>query len=171
MAFSADTTKESLIFREIKEGEVPLMFQMILDRMRWMDEVGIKQWNVTAYDEVYPLKYYEEKRQRGEAFVMEDSEGKILCAAVLKSEDERWEDKSPALYLRNFVTALDSCGAGKFFMEFAEDYARSLGKTYFRLDSATDNERLAKYYEEKGYTPAGFCVDGEYEGILREKRL
>ena len=57
---------DAYIFRKIKKEELPTFFDIILSRMKWMDEVGIKQWNVTRYDEVYPLSYYEEKRQAGQ---------------------------------------------------------------------------------------------------------
>ena len=46
-------------FRRIRQNEVPIMFAMILERMKWMDESGIQQWNVTAYDKAYPQSWYE----------------------------------------------------------------------------------------------------------------
>ena len=164
--------KDSYIFRQIKKEELPIFFDIILSRMKWMDEVGIKQWNVTKYDQVYPLTYYEGKRQSGELFVLEDKNtGKIVCGAVLKHHDERWKDDPPAIYLRNFATRLDAKGVGLIFMEYAESYAADIGKDYFRLDSADDNIPLAKYYENLGYVPVGKCVDGMYTGILRQKKL
>ncbi len=164
---------EQYVFREIREEEIPLMFQMILDRMRWMDEVGIKQWNVTKYDEVYPLSYYQEKREKGEVFVLEDaSSHEIVCAAVLKSEDDRWpKDDVPAFYLHNFASKIGKKGCGAIFLNFAEQYAKKMGKAYFRLDSADDNLPLEHYYATKGYLPVGHCVDGLYTGILRQKKL
>ena len=164
--------KNTYIFRQIKKEELPAFFDIILSRMKWMDEVGIKQWNVTKYDEVYPLSYYEEKRQAGQLFVLEKVEtGEIVCGAVLKEHDERWEDDPPAIYLRNFATRLDSKGVGILFMEYAEKYAVSCNKEYFRLDSADDNIPLAKYYENLGFVSVGSCVDGAYSGILRQKKL
>ena len=101
--------EDKYLFRKIRKDEIPLMFRIITDRMKWMDKVGIRQWNVTKYDEVYPLSYYEEKRQNGEVFVLEEkATGDIAAAAVLKSEDERWasvtdKDDSSAFYLHNFA--------------------------------------------------------------------
>ncbi|MBR6558968.1 MAG: hypothetical protein IKT70_08155 [Clostridia bacterium] len=40
-------THNDYLFRRIKDSEIQLMFEMILSRMRWMDEVGIEQWNKT----------------------------------------------------------------------------------------------------------------------------
>lgn len=166
------------IFREIKKEEIPRMFQLILERMKWMDEVGIRQWNVTKYDEVYPLSYYEERRELGEVFVLEDIGTKqIVCVGVLKKEDERWQqDESvthggTAFYLHNFATQIGKKGIGTVFLRRAEEYAAQKGIEYFRLDSADDNQKLEQYYERQGYVPVGKCVDGLYTGILREKKL
>ncbi len=164
------------VFRKIKKEEIPAMFDIILSRMKWMDEVGIDQWNNTFYDEVYPLSYYEEHRKSGEVFVLEEiASGEIVAAAVLKKEDERWEHipdygHKSAFYLHNFCARIDKKGTGAVFLDFAEEYARICGKDVFRLDSADDNKILEAYYEKRGYEPRGLCTDGLYKGILREKK-
>ncbi len=165
------------IFRPIREDEVPVMFDIIGSRVRWMDEVGIKQWNVTNYAEVYPLEYFHFHRRQGEVFVLEEAEsGEIAACAVLKNEDDRWEGvfdyKSvKALYLHNFAVRLDKKGTGSIFLRMAEKYAAERGVECFRLDSADDNEKLEEYYSSKGYISRGSCADGLYKGILREKKL
>ena len=164
--------KDKYIFRKIKKEEIPQMFDIILKRMKWMDEKSIKQWNVTYYDEVYPISYYEEARQAGILYVLEKAEtGEIVCGAVLKEDDERWPDEKDAVYLHNFATKIGETGIGTYFLQCVEEYAIDKNKDAFRLDSAIDNEFLSKYYEEKGFMPVGTCVDGLYEGILREKKL
>ncbi|WP_325201378.1 GNAT family N-acetyltransferase [Oscillibacter sp.] len=158
-------------FRKAKEEEVPQVFQLVLERMRWMDERGIWQWNVTDYDKDYPPSYYEKRRRRGELFVLEDAAGRLVCAAVLKERDARWSDDSPAIYLHNFVARAGESGAGGAFLRLAEEYALEKGKAYLRLDAAEDNAALAEYYESRGFSEAGRCRDGLYKGILRQKRL
>lgn len=76
-----------------------------------------------------------------------------------------------ALYVHNFVSKVGMHGAGTVFLELAESYAVQNGKEFLRLDSARDNERLARYYEEHGFCEAGACEDGPYKGILRQKKL
>lgn len=160
------------VFRRIGRDEIPKMFQMILDRISWMDAQGIKQWNVTNYHEAYPQSYYEDQRKKGLLFVLaEKSSDEIVCAAVLKEQDEFWEDKVPAIYLHNFVSKIGEKGVGTKFLEFAEEYALSKNKLYFRLDSAQDNKGLSDYYEAQGFMPVGTCQDGPYRGVLRQKKL
>ncbi len=160
------------VFRKIRAEEAPQMFSMILQRMRWMDQNGIRQWNVTEYDRAYPLEYYMEEQRRGRIFALTDATAdRIVCAAILKEEDERWSDGVPALYIHNFVSKIDASGVGAYFLECAAEYAAQLGKEYLRLDSAVDNPALAHYYERHGFLPAGECSDGPYHGILRQREL
>ena len=75
------------IFREIEKDEIPQMFNLILERIKWMDEKGIKQWNVTKYDEVYPQSYYEERRKKHEIFVLYDTlkkSNRVFCSIKRK---------------------------------------------------------------------------------------
>ena len=164
--------KEKYIFREIEKEEVSQMFSMILQRMKWMDKKGIEQWNVTNYEEIYPESYYEEKRQKGEVFVLADRLTKeIVSAAVLKEKDTRWPDEASAIYVHNFVSRIEEKGAGSAFLRCAEEYAVQKGKKYFRLDSSVDNDPLAQYYTRHGFKEVGRCEEGLYKGILRQKEL
>lgn len=159
-------------FRAMRREEAAQMFALVKARMKWMDEVGIKQWNVTDYTDVYPFSYYEEKCGEGEAFALFDKEtGEMVCAAVLKKTDDRWPDEASAFYVHHLVAQIGAKGAGAAFLAHAEDYARSCKKSCMRLDSAVGNEALERFYTAHGYEAKGTCRDGVYTGILREKRL
>lgn len=162
-------------FRRAENHEVQLVFDLIMGRVKWMDDVGIRQWNVTDYAGCYPPEHYEAARQRGELFVMTDEAKEIIACAVLKQEDERWpqtmQAAEPAFYLHHFATRVGAIGVGRVFLQKAEEYAAAQGKTRFRLDSADDNPFLTDYYTALGYMPMGACVDGMYSGVLREKVL
>ena len=163
---------EKYEFRRINREEVPYMFHLILQRMKWMDENGINQWNKTKYDEIYPQSYYERQAEKGSVFVLANKNSKeIVCAAVLKYEDERWKDKENAVYIHNFVSKAGENNIGRMFLRYVEEYAKSKGVEYIRLDSAQDNEKLSHYYETQGFLPVGTCEEGMYKGILRQKTL
>lgn len=160
------------IFRPAMQQEIPEVFALIMGRVAWMDTVGIRQWNTTKYDERYPLHYYEQRRQMEELFVLEDRETrKIVCVGALFHEDERWPEPASAFYLHHLASHVDAKGTGSIFLQLAERYTASQGKQYLRLDSAVGNKTLEHYYTSRGYTEAGRCKDGLYEGILRQKKL
>lgn len=159
-------------FRKATLNEVKHIFELIQRRMNWMDKVGIKQWNVTEYDKIYPIEYYMKEQSKGTLFVLEEKKtNNIVAAAVLFEEDDRWNDGASSFYLHNFVTDIEDKGVGKIFLAKAEEYATIKGKKYFRLDSAEDNKNLEQYYTSQGFEAVGRCIDRQYIGILRQKEL
>ena len=159
------------VFRAVEPNEVQAVFDLIMGRVAWMDQVGIRQWNTTKYDQRYPLSYYEQRRQMEELFVLTDEAGQILAVGALLHEDERWPVQASAYYLHHLASRVDARGAGSIFLQEAEDYTARMGKRYLRLDSAVGNGNLAHFYASRGYVEAGTCTDGLYEGILRQKEL
>ncbi len=160
------------IFRKVLKSELEVIFNLIQARVKWMDKVGIKQWNVTDYEGVYPLSHYISCFERGEIFVLEDTlKSEIVCVGVLKHEDERWDTEDDSFYVHHLASKIGERGVGRVFLECSEKYSKECGKKYLRLDSAIDNEKLTKYYECLGYEPVGECIDGPYIGILRQKRV
>lgn len=160
------------VFRKLLESEAEQMFDLIVQRIRWMDEEGIRQWNVTGYDEAYPLETKKEACRCGRAYGLFDAQGHLACAAILQEEDDFWPpDQVKALYVHSFASRRDCPGAGAAFLRKTEDLARALGKEYLRLDSQRDNEKLGRYYEAQGFLTIGICEDGPYMGTLRQKKL
>lgn len=161
---------ETYIFRKAQPGEENIVFELIRQRMEWMDQKGIDGWNRMDYLTVYPLEHYREILP--ELYVLQENKtGEILCAGALYESDERWNSADPALYLHHFTSKVGAHQAGSLFLRRAEEYAMAQGKRYLRLDSSRDNNQLEAYYENQGYVPAGTCVDGPYHGILRQKKL
>ena len=163
---------EHYTFRQARQQEVQAVFDLIMGRVAWMDRVGIRQWNTTKYDQRYPLHYYEQQRQLEELFVLvENDTDRIVCVGALFHEDVRWPDPASAYYLHHLASHVDAQGTGSIFLAMAEAYTASQGKHYLRLDSAVGNKTLEYYYTSRGYVEAGRCVDGLYQGILRQKKL
>lgn len=156
------------------ESVLEQIYTLIDRRIQWMDEVGIRQWNVTDYWDVYPREHYIEQMRQNRLYVLKRMpEGTVVGTAVLYETDDRWPDGQDvsAYYVHHFAAAPEEKGAGKILLGHLEELARTDGKGALRLDCADDNPRLNRYYEEKGYLPAGTCADGVYRGILREKYL
>lgn len=163
---------EKYSFRPAAAQEISEIFELIMGRVAWMDQVGIRQWNTTKYDERYPLCYYEKRQQMEELFVLQEkATGQIVCVGALFHEDERWPDPESAFYLHHLASRVEAKGTGSIFLQMAERYTASCGKKYLRLDSAVGNETLENYYTVRGYVEAGRCTDGLYAGILRQKKL
>ena len=139
------------------EADVPAVMDLLRRRIAWMDEKNLYQWNKTGY-----LDYYAAKDPGGLVGVM-----------ALLERDPRWPngDDGRALYVHHLATTPSHPGLGREMLAWAEDFARARGKAFLRLDSQRVNRPLSRYYEALGYRAAGTCVEGAYEGILREKPL
>ncbi len=162
------------VFRSAKKEDIPGIFSLYEKRIAWMEEKGLHQWNATDYLTVYPRSYFQTQAAAGRLYGAEDRKtGAILGAVVLLSEDDRWADRvgEPAYYVHNLVTDGAAPGVGSWMLHEMETLARRDGKTALRLDCAVDNAALNNYYASHGYREAGFCADGAYQGIRREKRL
>ena len=159
-------------FLQADETMLDNIYNLILQRIEWMNSMGIKQWNVTNYTEIYPKNYYKSQIEEKHLYVI-TTDNKVVGAIVLLEKDDRWEDDNEcsAYYLHNFVTDTQIKGIGRKILEFLEELARKNNKTKLRLDCAEDNDFLNNYYESAGYLLVGKCTEGLYKGNKREKSL
>lgn len=151
-------------------ADVPAIMALLEKRIRWMDEKKLYQWNKTDYFGVYPYAYFVKRVEEGVVFVAATGET-IVGVMALLTEDPRWPEPAPALYVHHLATDPAVPGLGAQMLTFAEEYSRLSGGDRLRLDCQTVNPALNRYYEKLGYVHAGSCVDGAYEGNLMEKYL
>lgn len=163
---------DKYVFRPAKDEEIEYVFNLINERIHWMDKMGINQWNKIDYWKYYPASYFYIACSEKRLYILMDKElNRIVAVGVLSEKDNRWNDDKQGIYLHNFVTAIDVKNIGSKFLEYCEEYAISLGKSYMRLDCKKTNDKLNKYYEMHGYVYKESVIDGEYEGNKREKKL
>lgn len=156
-----------MIFRRAVLADLDAIIDIIQKRIDWMDAVGLEQWNKTDYMTCYPRSYFE--KNIGFFHVAQGENGALRAVMAAYTEDPRWPVHKKAYYIHHLATLPGETRLGKQMIAYAERIARRDGMPAVRLDSAVDNARLTEYYESMGYAPVGTCVDGMYEGILREK--
>lgn len=74
-------------------------------------------------------------------------------------------------YIHSLASNPYQKGTGKLFFSYLESFAKEKGKEYLRLDSLRGNETLEDYYSMLCFVEKGTCVDRNYHGILRERKL
>ncbi|MGI5064547.1 GNAT family N-acetyltransferase [Treponema putidum] len=159
-------------FQSAHSAEVEAVFALYEKRIRWMDEVGIRHWNVWDYLTVYPVAYYVTQQTTGNLYALKDNSC-IIGAVVLLEHDNRWTDKADdhAYYIHNLVTDPVVKGAGKIILAEIEKLAICRKKGFLRLDCDSGSTFLNNYYGAKGFVLSGHCKDGAYTGNRREKTL
>lgn len=74
-------------------------------------------------------------------------------------------------YIHSLASNPYQKGTGKIFFSYLESFAKEKEKEYLRLDSLRGNETLEDYYSMLCFAEKGTCVDRNYHGILRERKL
>ncbi len=159
-----------MLIRKALVEDVSAIMSLLQKRIDWMDEKGLYQWNKTDYLKVYPYDYFISRVNQRVVYVAEEA-GEIIGVMALLREDPRWPIPAKALYVHHLATHPKLRGLGEKMLSFAETETLQMGGDVLRLDCQTVNEALNKYYERLGYTYAGTCIDGAYEGNLMEKQL
>lgn len=72
------------MFRQIEKEEVQDVFELILDRIEWMNDNDIHQWNETNYTDAYPLSYYEEKKRTRTAIWLDRRRTDCMCGCLIR---------------------------------------------------------------------------------------
>lgn len=151
-----------------KLSDIDSIIKLIKDRIKWMDEKGINQWNKTDYVGRYPKEYFEENI---DYFYIAKKDNKIVGEYALYEEDVRWPNKRNGYYIHHLATDLNEKGLGKIMILYAEELAKINDKEVVRFDSQIGNDSLSKYYDDLGYFVCGTCNDLLYNGLLREKEI
>lgn len=153
--------------RRAKEEQVSDFIGIIKERIAWMEEKGMRQWNDEEYLEFYSEDYFRGHARNGRLFFLTQGETKVGAAALLE-QDERWEEDTRYFYIHHLATRTGIPGAGGIFLELMAAYAKSLGKKGIRLDCQAENEPLNHFYEDNGYVSVGepFTAGG-YVGIRK----
>ncbi len=147
------------------------IYKLYVKRIEWMEQTGIKAWNVRNYLETYPREYFSKQIDKGRLYVL-TNKNKVIGSLVLLETDPRWGDnKGKEYYIHNLVSDINYKGLGTHLLDAVQNLAKENGKTKVRLDCAIDNTKLNKYYEKLGFMYVGKCKDGLYQGIKREKNI
>ena len=85
----------------------------------WMDDNGIRQWNIFPNNEIYLSEYYKDIQLNGLLYgllyvLVYNSSKNIVCVEILKESDERRTDDEPAFDLHDFVSEVESCTDCKY---------------------------------------------------------
>lgn len=161
-------------FRKAVGDDLNSIFQLYKDRIDWMNQLNLNQWNKTNYLDVYGINYFHTQMNKSNLYVAEDTiNNTIVGAVILLNEDDMWENNAhlKSYYIHNLVTSPNIKGIGIFIFNAIEVLAKNNGIETLRLDCAEDNYFLNQYYESKGYIAVDKCKDGLYYGIKREKIL
>lgn len=112
-----------------REEDVPAIMALLQQRIDWMDEKGLYQWNKTGYLTCYPPAHFQRLIREDLVFVAW-ADGVLTGVMALLSRDLRWPTATTgkAYYVHHLATVPGCPGLGKEMLAYAEDFARERGK-------------------------------------------
>lgn len=161
----------NLNFKKARASDAKICFNLLKDRVFWMNQKGFNHWNSFDYLSIYPLEHFKRLQTEGSLYILMD-ENEIVCFGALLEDDPRWQnDDKKCLYLHHFVSKVSKNKYGVEFMYHLFDYALNNGFSYIRLDCTKGYKPLDDYYGKFGFISVGECVEGQYIGTLKEVEI
>lgn len=156
------------IIRYAEECDLDNILALIKERMKWMDEHGMDQWNKGDYLSFYTPQYFLSHIQAKELLITKQEE-ELTGVVGFFYDDERWDHDPHFIYLHHLAASTHHPGTGKALLLACEKEAKNLGKLGIRLDCQKGNVKINEFYASLGYRIKGSFSSGEYQGIKREK--
>lgn len=152
-------------------SQAHMAYELIRERMDWMERNQIHQWVKGEYDKAYPESYFADKAAAHQLVGIE-LDGRLIATAVILDKDSRWgETTDKAIYIHCLAGSTSFPGAGRCLIERIEGYAKKQGYQYARLDSIRTSKRLFGYYASLGYIKVGEGEEPYYRFNLYQKEL
>lgn len=159
-----------MIITNCTPADLDLIFAFYDDAIAYQKQVFGKHW--LGFERAKVAAEIAEQRQWK---IVVDNQ--VACIFLVTFRDSLiWQerDNDESLYLHRIVTHSNFRGRGfvKDIVEWARQYAPTIGKKFIRLDTWGDNQKLIDYYLKHGFTFLGVtqvantaAMPKHYEGI------
>jgi GNAT superfamily N-acetyltransferase len=141
----------------------------------WLKENSIDQWPHFIEPKPGVVGWVKSGIENRETYLILQGNETIGTFRLQWDDELFWKDKgdSEAGYLHSFAIGrkLRGLGIGDKVMQWIEQECRSNNKLLLRLDCLKDNQKLRKYYTDRGFVECGETKLNLYEGKLFEKEL
>lgn len=153
-------------YREAKPEDLPILNQMYLEVIQYMQETGNGIW-----DEVYPLCMFGEDIQNHRMYAVTDR-GRIVAAFALSDHHDgqlavMWKDpEQTAVYLERLAVNVHEMknGIGTAAISCAVKAAKQCGADTLRLFVVEDNQPAVRLYRKTGFQQA----EGSFDEVIDE---
>ncbi|UUZ83862.1 GNAT family N-acetyltransferase [Paenibacillus sp. P26] len=144
-------TNRVLHIRNIKDHEIVQVSLILEEAALWLKNMGRAMWNESQYSVNGIVSHY-----RIDDIYLGFVEDEAAVAMILQEEDPLlWPDveTGQSLFLHKLAVKRKHAkqGISGGMIGWAKELARSLGKSYLRLDCASDRPSLCGFYEKHGF--------------------
>ena len=152
----------SITVRQAQAQDAAVIQEMLEEAAQWVDALGVVMWDEGELD---PDRVAREAAE-GQFFVAE-IDGDPAGAVRFQLEDRLfWPDLegTDSAFIHRLVVRrrYKGLGVSTTLMQWAVSHARSLGKSYLRLDTDASRPKLRELYERFGFQLHSFREVGPY---------
>jgi len=175
------TAVRSLHHEQIDPDQIHDALEPLDAAARWLKERGVEQWPDSFTYSVERTDKLIEEAERGNVFVWYAMNRPMGTATITDWQDpdfaHGWPDQNVAAqYVMRLAVSQTGRrllpGLGARMLEYAQTLAEIRGASVLRLDCPKRNERLHRYYYERGFDRVG-TVDLSHRrsGALFQRRI
>jgi GNAT superfamily N-acetyltransferase len=150
--------KENFELRLAKVEDLERVLGLLVNAAEWLKTKGVSQWD-------YYIKNLEGNTQEvldsievGATYILELGD-EAIASVTLENTPNEWDsdiwgkdvNKEGVVYLHRLVVHRDYSGkgVGSGLLDWAEEYVKSIDKSYIRFDCVGSNEGLNNYYQRR----------------------
>jgi GNAT superfamily N-acetyltransferase len=115
----------------------------------WLQGRGVKQW-----PERFQPDWLRPDLAGGRTWLAYD-DGVTVGTITITRNDPLWDDDRKALYVHRMAVQRSASGLGGELLRWAAEQAAEQGRDRLRLDCVAHNQRLRRYYQERGFAHRG----------------
>jgi GNAT superfamily N-acetyltransferase len=182
----AMTARLRIVRAEATDENLQVVLRLIDEAAQWLHKKGTNQWARPWPDPTSRDERVRRGLEGGKTWFVQDEAQNTLATVTIATHANpcvwpasAWADESThnsdAVYVHRLIVARGEAGKGlgeDLFDWAGQRAAREYRAKWIRIDVWTANLDLHKYYESRGFEPAGFCADPKYpSGALFEKEI
>lgn len=175
-----------IVRAEATDENLQVVLRLIDEAAQWLRTKDTDQWALPWPDPISRNERVRRGLDGNKTWFVQDEARNTLATVTIATHANHdvwpawaWADESThnsdAVYVHRLIVARGQAGNGlgeDLFDWAGQRAARQYGAKWIRIDVWTSNSDLHKYYESKGFKPAGFCADRKYpSGALFEKEV
>ena len=148
-----------MIIKRAAESDIPVIEDILLDAMHWMDSTGQHLWEEHNLRWDGTLKEYYGAAEN--FYILYVDEIPAACMILIDHDPVFWDlPKGEALYIHKLAVKREFAGKGysKALIDYAKDTARERGIASVRLDTHQFRPKVRAIYEREGFECVKECT-------------
>jgi ribosomal protein S18 acetylase RimI-like enzyme len=165
---------KNIHFTQAHQDDLPIVLQFLKEAALWLQEREIDYWQDWLHPPPLFLNWIQKGFDRDEFYLVYQSADVIGCFRLQWQDELFWGPQTDnAGYIHSFTVSRSLAGQhrGEQVLALIEEYCRTRGKTFLRLDCGKAIHGLCQYYEGYGFRKVGETTVMGEEMALYEKSL